>query len=327
MTTDTTAAAGSDAALAYLAAHTPAPIAPVSPALLRARAALDQAAQEYLAIQDGSLEHPWAWDVPGGEGADVRYGVFRSIEAVEAASAEIGAILESTGGARRSNAALRVAPATAARWDVHSRLIGLDDAKLDTIAREGEWTLRETLGHIVGGQRGYAVYTAWYWTRNSPAPPTPAEREAVEAEARLPEESEEAASSVADIRARLDDALDRAGAHFAGLSDADLARPGYWSGIPVSVDFRVGRWSSHLMEHLIQLDKTLGWLGHQPTEIERTMAELYRAWGRLEMQVFPIAPAALAKPGPSGRSVEDVLKALGEELVRVARSTRAAAEA
>jgi hypothetical protein len=313
-----------ETAYQYLVAHTPAPIAPVSPSLLKARAALDTAAVEYVGIQDGALEHPWDWD---GHEADVRYGVFRAIEAVEAASAEIGQILEASGGARRSNAALRVAPATVARWDVHSRLIALDEATLDTVAREGEWTLRETLGHIVGGQRGYAVFTAWYWTRNSAEPPTPAEREAVEAESGLPEESEEAAGSVADIRTRLDDALDRAGAHFAGLSDSDLARPGYWSGILVNADFRVGRWSSHLMEHLIQLDKTLAWMGHEPTEVERTMGELYRAWGRLEGQIFPIAPVALTKAGPNGRSVEDVLNRLGEDLVRVARSTRAAAEA
>src|SRR5689334_11917807 len=168
-----------DTALEYLVAHTPAPIAPVAPAPLRARAALDTAARDYPGIPDGPPQDAWDWD---GHEADVGYGVFRASEAVEAASAEIGSILEATGGARRSNAALRVAPATTARWDVHSRLVGLDESKLDTVAREGEWTLRETLGHIVGGQRGYAVFTAWYWSRNSGDRPSDAEREAVEAE-------------------------------------------------------------------------------------------------------------------------------------------------
>ena len=44
-----------DTALEYLVAHTPAPIAPVAPALLRARTALDTAAGDYLGIQDSSL--------------------------------------------------------------------------------------------------------------------------------------------------------------------------------------------------------------------------------------------------------------------------------
>jgi hypothetical protein len=327
MTTDSPApaapAAGSDAALAYLVAHAPAPVAPVTPALLKARAALDSAAREYLQTADTVLDHAWDWN---GHEADVRYGLFRGIEAIEAATAEITATLAAT-GARRPNAALRVAPATAARWDIHGRLVALDEGSLDTVAKEGEWTLRETLGHIVGGQRGYVAFTAWHWSRNNPEKPTPAELEAIERESGLPEESAEAAGSIPEIRARLDDALDRGGAHFAGFSDEDLARPARWSGIPVTVDFRVGRWSSHLMEHAIQLDKTLAWMDRRPTEVERIVAELYRAWGRLETEIFPMEPAALAKPGANGRSVEDVLDALGESLVSTARSVRAAAEA
>ncbi len=324
MTTDSPTSApahGSDAALDYLVGHSPAPVAPVSPALLKARAALDAAAREYLQVADGTLEQPWDWD---GHEADVRYGLFRGIEAVEAATAELAAILSATGAAR-SNAALRIAPATSARWEVHGRLVALDEGSLDTVAKDGEWTLRETLGHIVGGQRGYVSFTAWHWARNNREKPTEAELEAVQRDSALPEESEEAAGTISDIRARLDDALDRGGAHFAGFTDADLARPARWSGIPLTVDFRVGRWSSHLMEHAIQLDKTLAWLDRRPTEVERIVAELYRAWGRLELQIFPIEPAALTKPGANGRSVADVLERLGEDLVHVARSVRAAA--
>jgi hypothetical protein len=178
----------------------------------------------------------------------------------------------------------------------------------------------------VGGQRGYVAYTAWHWSRNNPEKPTEAELEAIQRDAALPEESQEAAGSIAEIRARLDDALDRGGAHFAGFGDDDLARPARWSGIPVTVDFRIGRWASHLYEHAIQLDKTLAWMDRRPSEVERIVAELYRAWGRLELEIFPIEPAALTKAGPNGRSVEAVLGSLGEELVRVARSVRAAAE-
>src|SRR5512142_2176083 len=104
MTTDTAAAGSADAALQYLVAHSPAPVAPVTPALLKARRALDAAAAEYLAVPDVSLEHGWDWD---GAEADVRYGLFRGIEAAEAATAEIAAILAAN-DARRSNASLRI---------------------------------------------------------------------------------------------------------------------------------------------------------------------------------------------------------------------------
>jgi uncharacterized damage-inducible protein DinB len=316
-------------ALDYLVAHSPAPTAPVSPALLKARGALDTAAAELLAVPDDTLAKGWQWK---GHGADVRYGLFRAIENVEAAAVAIDHTLDALGLAR-STAALRVAPATAARWDLHGRLAALDEALLDKVAKDGEWTVRETLGHIVGGQRGYAAYTAWHWSRNSTEAPTEAEVEQVQRESALPEESEEGAGTIPEIRARLDEALDRGGAHFAALTDADLDRPARWSGIPVTIGFRVGRWSSHLMEHTIQVDKTLAWMDHRPTEVERIVGDLYRAWGRLEMSIFPIEPAWLGRtPGPSegnghpGRSVEAILGTLGEELVSDARSTRAAAE-
>ncbi len=314
-------------ALDYVVSHLPAAVAPVSPALLKARAALDTAAAEYLEIGDDSLEKPWPWR---DANADVRYGLFRSIEAVEEAAAAIELGL-TTLGAVRSEAALRAAPATAARWDLHGRLVALDEALLDRVAKDGEWTIRETLGHIVGGQRGYVAYTVWHWARNSEDKPTPAELEQVQAETALPEESEEGSGSIPEIRSRLDEAVDRGGAHFAGLSDADLARPARWSGVLVDVGFRVGRWSSHLMEHTIQVDKTLAWLDHRPTEVERIVGDLYRAWGRLETAIFPIEPVWLSRSadgsGGSGRSVEDILGALGEGLVSNARSVRAAAEA
>jgi hypothetical protein len=306
---------------AYLTTHVPTSTAAVSPALLKARAELNAAARDLLAVPDTSLERTWRWR---DTDADVRYGEFRAVEAVETAAAEIAAILAAN-GMRRSNAALRVAPVTTARWDLHGRLATLDDGSLDTVAKEGEWTLRETLGHIVGGQRGYVVYTAWHWVRNERERPTEAELEKIQADAPLPEESEEGAGTIADIRARVDDATDL-GARLAGFTDADLARPARWSGIPVDVGFRIGRWSSHFMEHTIQIDKTLGWLDRRPTEVERIVGELYRAWGRLEAEIFPIETAALVRSANGGRSVEAVLAELGETLVSDARSTRAAAE-
>jgi hypothetical protein len=310
-------------ALDYLVTNSPAPTAQVSPALLRARGMLDEAGRDLLAVPDDRLERTWRWrDVD----ADVRYGLFRSIESVEEASAAIAQILAAT-GATRTTAALRIAPATVARWDLHGRHAALDDGVLDRVAKDGEWTVRETLGHIVGGQRGYVAFTVWHWNRNSSVPPTEAELEQIQVDTALPEESEEGAGSIPEIRARLDDALDRGGAHLAGWSDADLARPARWSGIPVEVGFRVGRWSSHLMEHTIQVDKTLGWLDRHPTEPDRIVGDLYRAWGRLEAQIFPIEPAMLSRSANGGQSVEDVLATLGETLVRDARSTRAAAEA
>ena len=281
------------------------------------------AGRDLAAIPDAALEKVWRWR---DRDADVRYGLFRVLESVEGAAADLAAILGAT-GATRTPAALRVAPSTVARWSLHGRLVGLEDGLLDRVAKDGEWTVRETLAHIVGGQRGYVAYNAWYWTRTNDDRPTDAERAALDAEAGLPEEAEEGIGTLAEIRTRLDDTFDEGAAYLGGIPDADLAHRAWWSGIPVDLEFRLGRLSSHTVEHTIQVDKTLSWLDHQPSEAQRIVGEVFSAWGRLEALIFPIEAAALSKRDPRDRSVEAVLETLAAEIVANARGAREAAEA
>ena len=304
----------------YISRHGPVPRFDVGPSVLVARDALRAASSDLVDVHDDALELTWQWR---DHEADVRYGLYRLIEAVEAATAEVAAVLASTGPGR-GGAALRISPATVARWSLHGRLMALDDGWLDRVPKEGEWTIRETLGHIVGSQRGYAVYTAWYWVRNSGEPVTDDERGELEAEVSLPDDAEEGEGSLADIRARLDEMTDRS-ATLAGWTADDIARPARWSGIPVDIAFRLGRTSSHVMEHSIQVDKTLGWLEHRPTEAQRIVRDLVSAWGRLEAMIFPMEAETLALRDASGRSVDTLLATLGDELVADARSVKSAA--
>lgn len=308
---------------AFLAAHAPAPIVTPAPSVAQARAALETAGRDLAAIPDAALEKVWRWR---DHDADVRYGLFRVLESVEGATAEVAAILGAT-GAKRSAAALRVAPSTVARWALHGRLVGLDDGSLDRIGKEGEWTVRQTLAHIVGGQRGYAAYNAWYWKRAKDDRPTDAERAALDAEAGLPEEAEEGVGTLDEIRTRLDETYDEGAAYLGGIPEDGLRQRAWWSGIPVDLDFRLGRLASHTIEHTIQIDKTLSWLDWKPTEAQRIVGDLYTAWGRLEALIFPIDPPALAKQDASGRSVDSVLASLATQIVADAKSTSAAAAA
>jgi uncharacterized damage-inducible protein DinB len=306
----------------FLTRHAPAPRFAVSAALVRAREGLESAGRDTAAIPDAALEKSWPWRE---HDADVRYGTFRGIEAVEEATAEVVAILGDT-RATRGRAALRIAPASVGRWALHGRLLSIPDDWLDRAPKEGEWTLRETLRHIVGSQRGYTTYTTWHWLRNKREAATEEEMSSLEGQVDLPEEAAEGEGSIADIRRRLDETTDES-AVLAGWTDGDLARPARWSGIPVDIAFRLGRPSSHLMEHTIQVDKTLAWLDHRPTEAQRIAYDLYEAWGRLEAHIFPMEPAALAVRGAGGRSVDDVLDDVARTLPVDATSARASAEA
>ena len=307
----------------FLLRHTPGPTLEVAASVLAARRALGEATSNLLAIPDSALESGWSW---GDDEADVRYGLYRAIEAIESAGAEVARVLRET-GARRTPAADRIAPATVARWELHGLLASMDEAVLDRHPAPGEWTARETLGHIVGGQRGYGWYTAWWAARPLGEPSPDRVPEAVVAAAGLPDDESEGDGTLAEIRARLDAILDLSAGRLAHLDDDGLARPARWAGIPVTIGFRLGRWSTHVMEHTLQLDKSMVALRRRPTEVARLVRLIHSAYGRLESVVFPMGAGELAVTDGRGRSVDQTLAALGAELMADARSARAAAGA
>jgi hypothetical protein len=89
----------------------------------------------------------------------------------------------------------------------------------------------------------------------------------------------------------------------------------------VDIEFRLGRWASPIREHTVQLDKTLDWLGYRPSEGVRIVRDLHTAWGRLEAQIFPTAPAGTEAP------VESILERMAATLVIEARDVRETASA
>ncbi len=286
--------------------------------LIRARAAVESAALDYLGVPEAALERQWLWR-GHDHGDGVRYGMYRGAETVEAANAELEAAL--AGAPARAAAAVRGAPATIARWSLHGRLASLGDASLDVVPKPGEWTARQTLAHTIDGQRSYGWFSRWWLSQplgeGRPTRVTDAAERASQAE--LPGEDAEGAGSVADIRARLDAVVDEWALRFAPLDSGALAVPATWAGVPVDIDFRVGRWASHIAEHTIQLDKTLAWLGHQPTEPQRIVRQLYDAWGRLEARIFPTLPAG------TDAAVATILDRMSDTLVSEAGEVRAAA--
>ena len=307
----------------FLLRHTPDPTVEVAPSVLATRRALAEAATNLLVIRDSALETGWPWR---DDEADVRYGLYRAIEAIEEAAADVARILRAS-GAHRTPAAERIAPATAARWDLHGLLASMDDATLDRHPGAGEWTARETLGHVVNGQRAYGWYTAWWAARPITEPAPDGVPDAVRDAAGLPDEETEGEGTVSEIRARLDAILDLSAGRLAHLEDDGLSRPARWAGIPVTIGFRLGRWSSHVIEHTVQLDKAMAALRRRPSEVERLVRHIHAAYGRLEALVFPMAAPLLTVPDARGRSVDSTLLALGLDLVADARSARAAAGA
>jgi uncharacterized damage-inducible protein DinB len=313
----------------FLVRYAPGSATPVAPILLAARTALGKATADLLTVPDAALEAPWPWR---GRDADVRYGFYRVLELLEdAAVSTVRARSEgdvaspATSDLRRTRAGDLIALATAARWDLHGRLASFGDEPLDRDPGGGEWTLRRTLAHIVNGQRAYGWFTAWWVSQGITDPAALPARvpEAVAAE--LPDEETEAEGPLEEIRQRIDAVVDGSSEALGGLTDAELALGARWSGYPVTVGFRIGRWSSHLREHTVQVDKTLAAVGWRPSEVDRLLALIHDAYGRLESLVFGLPAAALEAPGADGRSAARIIEGALAESAQHARETRESA--
>jgi hypothetical protein len=271
---------------------------------------------ELRTIADADLTHPWPWI--GGSEEEIRYGFYRISESFELAGIEAGAALRAT-APERGRAADRIAPATAARWDLHGLLIAIPDAAWDADPGGGEWTIRQTFGHVIEGQRHYGAATAWWSSQGfRPVDPELPSTTPEEVFAALPSKAAEAEGTSAALRERLDDVLDRSSEVLAGLPDDRLGLGTRWSGFAVDIGFRLGRWSSHIREHTVQVEKTLVMLNHQPTEVDRLVRLVLAAWGQAESVVCGAIAADTASSRLARAAAEAHLAAI--ELTRFARA-------
>ena len=264
---------------------------PATVDLETARSHIERALADLLAVPDTALEDPWPW--PDHGEADIRYGFFRILEDLEATAAAIDA----TRTARPLAEAI-VAPVTVARWDLIGALLPLTGEELDTDPGRSEWTIRQAVAHIISVQHAYAVYTGW-WRAQGIRDPDALPAAAPEGLDDTSWDEATAADGAPDhIRRSLHQVVDEAAASLVDVRPDELDIGARWSGLPVTVGFRLGRWSSHMAEHTVQVDKTLVWLGRQPSEVERLVRIVAGAWGRLETTVWtgqaPAAEAGLA---------------------------------
>jgi hypothetical protein len=305
---------------AFVLEHAPGPLASLHPSILEARKQVNAALTDLAGIPVAALGALWDWD---GNRADVRYGFYRLLELLEGSAAEVA---RAVGGKPSTEARDAVGAATAARWDLHGVLASLDEADLDADPGGGEWTVRRTLAHMNSSQRGYAWGSAWWLSaRDKPREPGP-QRVPLGIFDAAPEEETEADGSVANIRAHLDDLVDSTSARYATLTADELAVKGGWSGFAVDLAFRQWRWSSHIQEHTVQVEKTLDLLERPPSEVARLIRLIARAYGRLEAIVY-FRSADELETAADGTPAAAVIRAAAREIALRVPTIVAAAEA
>lgn len=303
------------------------PSTPIHPAVVAARVPLTRLVADLLAVRDSTLDGPWRWRPTDADDLELRYGFYAIHEGLERA---VGAIMVGRAGTSSIGGVGSLGPAVPAlgamaeaRWDLHGVLAGLDAATWDAEPGGGEWTLRQTMGHILSGQLFYSWYNAWYIA--NPLPVGTAVRPSESVFPPEPTDEELATGSPAEVAARLEAIVDASIVANAALAGPALEVGARWAGLPVSIGFRLGRYGSHIREHTVQVDKTMAMLGREPTEVERLVRLILATYGRLEAQLIGRPAADLDHPLADGSSAIEILATALADAGETARRVRATA--
>ena len=226
---------------------------------------VDAALERFAALDEKAVAQPWRFrDKP----VEVRYALYRTIE--DAQEMLVAAMAQPHPESRRI-----LALAQRAFGDLRGLLIGLPSDLLDRAPRDGEWSVREILRHVIVIEGRYAVQTRYAVDRADADPmrvtddkmPTPAQIDV--------------SGTATQILARLSEMRAATDRRLGDLPAAAMTRPTQWVHYDVDVRFRLHRFAAHLVEHTVQCEKTLVTLGWRATEGRRIVRRLTALLGEV----------------------------------------------
>lgn len=244
--------------------------------------AVQRLAATFAAWDDKTLDRQgWSWGEYGG----IRMALIGTVQDLDDLSADLLAQRSAIGNPPTTAQRL-LARHHSAYWHLRALLVGLSDADFAKPPAEGEWPVQTTLYHIYRTERVFlgsilmglaaqrsgadvAFDSGQGISLTAGADPAPAENDPP--------------VKILDAYARLHELVLQ---ELIGLSDLELAaRAPFWEAEQPSVRFRLGRFTAHLHEHTVQMEKTLAAVA-PPNEARYHIRRLYRALAEVESALF-----------------------------------------
>lgn len=276
--------------------------------------AVERLAAVMAGADDERLGRRWTWGAYEDEGA--RFAGLRACEELRALAVRVAHERDAAGNPP-TQAQRILAQYHAAYRDLCAALVGVDEVAFALPPREGEWPVREALGHMVAADGGFFVACSYALEQHRGGNADPGQPPEAHWYTTLGDEQV--------FNAVMTGPLDEVRAFHAGLHsrilallstvrDDELELPArFWEPEAMPLRFRLHRFESHLRQHTVQVDTTLAALGHAPGEGRRLARLLHAALADAE-------GAALGAEGTLGAEqarLAEALAALGEEIAAV----------
>lgn len=236
------------------------------------------------ALPDDRLAARWDWR---GYEEGIRFIHFRFLEELNWLAASLGAELHQTPAQRL------MTQHHAAWWDLRAVLLGVGDDLLDKEPFAGEWTLRQTLNHLVEVEWSHMKVSEFAILR---ARAGETERAGVPDDEWDPHFVERGGfgksvfeGSLGSILAFHDRTHHKVLAAFSDVqADEMFLKAVFWEPEDFEIAFRLGRFASHMAQHTIQIEKNLATLGHRFTEARLLHRRIFAALAGAESVCFAL---------------------------------------
>jgi hypothetical protein len=237
-----------------------------------------------LGLSDDDLKRPWAWKSYDSEG--IRFAFFRAFEEL----LELAVRLRT----KRAELDLPLTSAQLILGQFHTAYLNLQHLLLCVNAElaalppaEGEWSVRKTLAHIIGADIGFSVAIKYALEQH---------RAGVEGPSKIPDESWDALSGLDEpsYKKLMDSPFDDLHSFhrtlhtsiledFSKINEQELEVLSiFWEVEAMSVRFRMHRFTSHMSQHSIQIEKALDVIGPPVTEVNRLLSLIYSGLSEAE---------------------------------------------
>ena len=263
-------------------------------------------------LTERELEGEWAWrEYDDG----VRHAFFRTYEELRGLAVIIA---DRRQVSQPLTSAQRIlAQVHQAQIDLDAVLLGVTDDLGGTAPTEGEWSVQQTMRHIIGTERQFYGRIHYAVERQRSGTDRPLEMPEDELEtfigAHLNREAL-APLPLTAVRLAMAGLHDRILTELVDFSDDDLLAPSvWWEERPYDVRFRMHRFDSHLRQHTVQIEKILVALREGPSEAKRLARLVLGALAEVEGNL-------LGAPEVAADLIQEFVDELGARTASVAAS-------
>lgn len=238
-----------------------------------------------LPAPEKDLERHWQWKSHKGEG--IRFAFFVTIQQLRQLAVAL---------------AMKRKPPTQAQrilgqyhrqyMDLQAATFGLSAEDANCAPTEGEWSVRQTYGHMLSADIYFSAIVR-YALENHRAGAWKPERPTDEDELQLIGMSEEEFNALTK-EAPLEKMQDyhrkfhpEIVQEFSRITDEELELPAVmWEDIHFPIRHRLHRYEAHLIQHTVQVDKTLAAIGQSPSETKRLIRHVFAALAEVEANLI-----------------------------------------